>query len=647
MSDTTQIEFHLAESIRFEKKREVNPALEQAVLAQKMAEEQDQQDLILKARSLQARLLMLQGKSVEAESQADYVLSKTQATSEAVDAMIVKAICFSEKNQISKAEPMLQKAVDISRFIQYKAGVSNALTYLSIFVYIIRGKFTLALAAMEEVNQIDKETGETPWGLPTVKSFIFQIMGDPIRLRQSLDEMVNVIHPGTWIAGIYYFLWGQLAVQEGDYLQAEEYLRLALRIATQTGIPQLQVLCRITSSHLCRLRNEAATALSWAEAAVDHASRSGSHHLLGQALIERAEVEWLFGETAKVENSLQEAIGILNQIQADYDLSVAEILLSSFYLQKDHPESEKVWLKASRRSIYGGYSSIIEKYRAKTYPLIAYFLRSKNTEARKAAEELLRNIERLSPPPIRVKGLGQFSVQVGIYLIPDNHWNRRKSGEVFRYLLLRKGYSASKEEVLEEFWGDYDPETALDLLHQATSTIRRVLEPDLPEKFPSRYLRVEGERIFLILPPGSYLDFNYFEAQIPLAVQAGKPQGLQRILGIYLGDLFPMDQYFSWSQRKRIQLNELFILGMQALCQMWMRSGEFALVTQAVRQILDQDPWNEDIVLLGMQAYVQMGNKPKAIKLFMDLEKSLKDDLQISPRGELVMYAKEIRNGGS
>ena len=32
----------------------------------------------------------------------------------------------------------------------------------------------------------------------------------------------------------------------------------------------------------------------------------------------------------------------------------------------------------------------------------------------------------------------------------------------------------------------------------------RILEPDLPEKFPSRYLTYEGEKISLQLPPGDY-----------------------------------------------------------------------------------------------------------------------------------------------
>jgi len=643
MANASDIESLLQESVKLEKVGDLLPALEQANLALQHAENDQLQELILKSHSRLGWILMILGRYAEAISHAEWILAKSQATPEAVDALVVKATCLSETNQLSQAELLLQRAVDISRYTQYKAGLSNALHNLANSIHLIRGKFSLALAAMEEAQQIAEELGEKHWGLPTLRGYVYQISGDRIRLRQALDELVCFARPGTRLAGVYYYLWSRLALDEGDLTQAEEYLRLTLRIATQTGIPHLQVWSRIASSILFRFKNEVASASGWAENAVLNARQTGSDHLLGQALIERAQVEWLQGDLVQTEKTLLEAIQRLEKLRAEYDLAVAGILLTCLYLETNNPNLEMLWLKSARQVIHGGYSFIIEKERSRTYPLVAHFLHSKNSDSRAAAEMLLNSLERLAPPPIKVKGLGQFIVWIGNRQIPDPMWNRRKSGELLRYLLIHRGYSASKEEVLEDFWGENDPETAQDLLHQATSTIRRTLEPDLPEKFPSRYLRIEGERIFLRLPPGSYLDFEYFETQVPLTIQAGKPQGLQRVIGAYQGELFPMDQYSTWSLRKRTQLNELYILGMLALCQMWMNSGDYGLVSQGIRQIIDQDPWNEDAILLGMQAHIRLGDKPKAIRLFLELEKRLKVDLQLTPRPELIAYVKEIR----
>jgi DNA-binding SARP family transcriptional activator len=645
MPEESLFETTLQESITLETSGELLLSLEQAQMALHEAEEIQSQEFILKANARLSWLLMSLGRYGDATNHADYVLARSQATPEAVDAMIVKATALSETNQLVQAEPLLQRAVDISRFIQYKTGLYRALHNLANSVYIIRGKFSLALATMEEAQQIATDVGEHHWGLPTLRGYIYQITGDRIRLRQALDELVHLARPGTRIAGVYYYLWSRLALDEGDLAQAEEYLQLSLRIATQTGIPHLQVWVRMANSNYFRAKIESSVAQGWAENAVLHAIQTGSDHLLGQALIEQAQVEWLQGDLHRTEQLLLEAIQKLEKIRADYELAVAAILLTCLYLETDDQRLESMWLKTARQLIHGGYSFILERERSRAYPLIANFLRSKNPEARSAAEMLLNSVERLTPPPIKVKGFGQFIVWVGNRQIPDAAWNRRKSGELFRYLLLHRGHSASREEVLEEFWSENDPETAQDLLHQSTSTIRRILEPDLPEKFPSRYLRVEGERIFLLLPPGSYLDFEQFEAQVPLAIQSGKPQGLQRVLGLYLGDLFPMDQYSNWSSRKRTQLSETYILGMLALCQMWINLGAYQQVIYGIRQIIDQDPWNEDAVFLGMQASVRMGDKPKAVRLFLELEQRLKTDLELTPRLELITYLHEIREG--
>jgi DNA-binding SARP family transcriptional activator len=86
---------------------------------------------------------------------------------------------------------------------------------------------------------------------------------------------------------------------------------------------------------------------------------------------------------------------------------------------------------------------------------------------------------------------------------------------------------------------------------------------------------------------------------------------------------------------------------MLALCQMWIRLGAYQQVAQGIRQIIDQDPWNEDAVFIGMQAFVRLGDKPKAVKLFLDLERELKNDLQLTPRPELIAYLHEIRGGNA
>ena len=77
-----------------------------------------------------------------------------------------------------------------------------------------------------------------------------------------------------------------------------------------------------------------------------------------------------------------------------------------------------------------------------------------------------------------------------------------------------------------------------------------MLEPDLPVKFPSRYLTVADHQIRLNVPPGSTIDFESFECAMDRALPASHDE-LGQILALYTGELFPTDRYADWSTDPR------------------------------------------------------------------------------------------------
>jgi len=67
--------------------------------------------------------------------------------------------------------------------------------------------------------------------------------------------------------------------------------------------------------------------------------------------------------------------------------------------------------------------------------------------------------------------------------------------------------------------------------HQATSALRHALEPDLPDKFPSRYLEVEGGQVTLHLPPGSWWTGSVRAKR--------REEKWEEALALYSSELFP------------------------------------------------------------------------------------------------------------
>jgi DNA-binding SARP family transcriptional activator len=340
---------------------------------------------------------------------------------------------------------------------------------------------------------------------------------------------------------------------------------------------------------------------------------------------------------------LLEAREILTASGGDYDLARAVFLLAAFYDKQKKNLSSKIWLEACDHILKGGYVHILERMRTLAFPLVASHLRNRNARARSAAENLLQDLTRVSPPPLRINGLGQFIVWQSRRRIPDQAWNRRKAGELARFLLLKPNHSAGREEVLDGLWPDSMPTTAMAQFHQATSTLRHILEPDLPDKFPSRYLTVEGERVFLNLPPGTMVDFEQFEQVLPIAMRSMDVDDLEQALSLYTGELFPMDRYSDWSVSRRESIEELYQRGLLALGQAYFRQKQYFESLDCSRKILARDAWNEDAVLLGMQSYVNLRDFPRALRLYRELENTLAKELNLKPRADLRSLTNELR----
>ncbi len=63
--------------------------------------------------------------------------------------------------------------------------------------------------------------------------------------------------------------------------------------------------------------------------------------------------------------------------------------------------------------------------------------------------------------------------------------------------------------------------------------------------------------------------------------------------------------------------------------------GQFALVLDACRKLVAAEPWQEQAVLLGMQACMGLGDAAGALRFYQTLEKTLRTELGVKPQAEL------------
>lgn len=553
------------------------------------------------------------------------------------DALLNLGICAGETDDLAGLEELTIQAVDLSRQIGYDWVLVRGLHSLSCGVYMPRGQFALSLATDEEALSICRTRGlpEQTWGPLLTMSWVYWLSGRIHELEERLVDLKKVVVPGSLGDGYWHFLKGSVAVEAGDLETARERFSRTLSIGEANGIAENRFLARLGLSRLNRALNDAPSAASWASEAYAVVERTGYHHLQGQARIEQALSAWAMGDLASAETNLLAAIERLAPQRLDFDLAIADLYLAALYNQQARPKAAAAWKEAATRMVRGGFSFLADRERALAFPLIISGLDSTDSSVVQASTALLEDLQRVAPLPVRISTLGGWQVQIGARKVEPSMFRQRRSGELLGLLLVSPGRSLTFDQIVEALWPEKKPDAVMALFHHTTSILRKIFEPDLPEKFPSRYLEVGSGQVILRLPPFSTVDFEVFADHIHrLEWDAA--------LACYTGDFLPEYRYAEWSVSTRQWLEQDYQRALLKQAEIWLAQQCWAEALDASRRVLVLEPWQEQAVLLGMKACLEMNNPTAALRLYKTLEKNLQDDLGIQPHADLVAFYQSL-----
>ena len=648
----------IQQSFVLERASDVSAAFQQANRALEQARLLNHPDSLVAAQNCLATLHFRTGHYAEAQAYARQILSTVPSDSTAyADALIMLGNCAAETHSLIEAEAFFHRAANLSRLIGYPLAQLRSLHGLGQGVYLPRGQFDLALAAEQEVWRIAQDVAWLSWRpfpLTTI-AWVYQLTNRPQRAREILHELSEIVAPHTLQQGYHDYLLASVEQDEGHYAEAYPRLIQARSAAEAIGEPGLSVHVRLGLSRHERAARQFAEARHWADDAVDRATRSNYQHLRGLSLIERARSAWLLDEMSAAEADLRLALEVLTPLQTNFDLARTYLLLAALsqqYLDRNEVKSKgarpstspqrgsaqaakALWLEAVSRIANGGYAFLLEQERAIAFPLLAHYLTDKAPEVSNVSATLLNHLSRVPPPALNIVTLGKFEVGQRGQCIDKSAWNQRKAGELFRLLLFSAGHTLTRDEIIEMLWPDKSIVQAQPLFHRATSQLRRVLEPDLPDKFPSRYLAVDEGRVTLHLPPGSNIDFEELEQHICR-------EEWTEALALYGGDLFPDDRYAEWTAAARERLTQLYLRVLIIQAQLDFNAADYTTALDRCRRALTIEPWHEAAALLAMRAYLAQNDRPNALRLYRTLERTLRDELGLAPMPELQALFRSV-----
>ena len=148
-------------------------------------------------------------------------------------------------------------------------------------------------------------------------------------------------------------------------------------------------------------------------------------------------------------------------------------------------------------------------------------------------------------PLLGVRLLGGFCVQRTDVGAAVTGWQRRSAKTLIKILAVQPGHAAHREQIIDILWPGVDTESALNSLGKALHAARRALEPELPRRQDSAYLRL-ADAMLVLNTEHVVVDADQFEQLAEDAIRRRDLNAYQAALAAYGGELLPEDRYESW-----------------------------------------------------------------------------------------------------
>ncbi|HZS46309.1 MAG TPA: BTAD domain-containing putative transcriptional regulator [Blastocatellia bacterium] len=225
-------------------------------------------------------------------------------------------------------------------------------------------------------------------------------------------------------------------------------------------------------------------------------------------------------------------------------------------------------------------------------------------------------------------------------------WTTKRSRDILCFIAAQRHRRASKDVIIDTFWGEVDLVAIEKNFHPTVSHIRKALNSNQPLKLNFVIYR---DGAYELNPSFSYsIDTEEFEkllAQGESAKRSGNMQECARCfeaaIKLYRGE-FLEGVYDEWVESYRSHFHEQYLRVMEQLARMALKSEDWTNALQLAQQILREDHLREDIHCIAMRALAAQGNRGAVKEQYESLRQVLRDELDVRPAAETQRVYDEL-----
>lgn len=258
-------------------------------------------------------------------------------------------------------------------------------------------------------------------------------------------------------------------------------------------------------------------------------------------------------------------------------------------------------------------------------------------------------LEKQSKASIQIQTLGTFQVWRDQDLVPSKDWGRDVTYQLFQFFITNRHRNGlHKEQIIDQVWGDNESKSGQQNFKVALHGINKVLEPNRPSRTEPKFITRQGLTYQLELTD-IWIDVESLDQLVTLGNRVFledrklAQKAFYEAVNLYNGAYLPNRLYEDWSTEERERIQLLTLGALINLSESLIMENPLESVRLA-QQALQIDPTWEDAYRIQMEAYIEKGNRPMAIKTYQQCEKILDSEFGLEPLPETKALLKRIQN---
>jgi DNA-binding SARP family transcriptional activator/tetratricopeptide (TPR) repeat protein len=221
-----------------------------------------------------------------------------------------------------------------------------------------------------------------------------------------------------------------------------------------------------------------------------------------------------------------------------------------------------------------------------------------------------------------------------------------QSGALLKYLIHNHERRLPRDELMEVFWPDVEPESARNRLNVTLNKIRTTLR----RASSLEIILFEADKYFLNPELKIWIDVDQFEKLLVEAKRLKDNDEADRAIrslevaaNLYQGDFLVEDIYEEWTVLIREQLRLSYLDALYQLSRHYFEIQQYTACAALCQSILVRDNCREDIHTLLMRCYAYQRQIPLALRQYQVCVQALREELGVGPSESTVGLYEQLR----